>query len=70
MPTSVMRQADAFAGSGRLNRRQRIELRNKVERLSELFDWSALGSHYHEAHDLALERVGGVKPGTFELKVV
>jgi glycogen(starch) synthase len=51
-------------------RRQRIELRNRVERLSELFDWSALASHYHEAHDLALDRVGGVRPGTFELRVV
>jgi glycogen(starch) synthase len=53
-----------------LNRRQRIELRNRTERLSELFDWSSLISHYHEAHDLALERTGGVKPGTFELRVV
>jgi glycogen(starch) synthase len=53
-----------------LNRRQRIELRNKVERLGELFDWSALASHYHEAHDLALDRTGGVKPGAFELRVV
>ena len=53
-----------------LNRRQRIELRNRVERLSELFDWSVLVSHYHEAHDLALERTGGVRPGSFELRVV
>jgi glycogen(starch) synthase len=53
-----------------LNRRQRIEMRNRTERLSELFDWSALASHYHEAHDMALERTGGVKPGTFELRVV
>jgi glycogen(starch) synthase len=52
------------------NRRQRIEMRNKVERLSEVFDWSALVSHYHEAHDMALDRTGGVKPGTFELRVV
>lgn len=40
----------------RLTRRQRIELRNRVERLSDLFDWSVLGRHYHEAHDLALSR--------------
>jgi glycogen synthase len=39
-----------------MNRRQRIELRNRVERLGELFDWSALVRHYHAAHDLALER--------------
>ena len=53
-----------------LSRRQRIELRNRTERLSELFDWSALASHYHEAHDLALQRTGGTRPGTFELRVV
>lgn len=53
-----------------LNRRQRIELRNKTERASELFDWSALVSHYHEAHDLALQRTGGVIPGSFELRIV
>jgi glycogen(starch) synthase len=53
-----------------LNRRQRIELRNRTERLSELFDWSALVSHYHEAHDMALQRTGGVRPGSFELRVV
>ncbi|HVT88455.1 MAG TPA: glycosyltransferase [Tepidisphaeraceae bacterium] len=53
-----------------MTRRQRIELRNKTERLGELFDWSALVSHYHEAHDLALERIGAVKPGKFELRFV
>ena len=41
------------------SRRQRIEMRNRVERLGEMFDWSNLVSHYHEAHDLALERTGG-----------
>jgi glycogen(starch) synthase len=54
----------------RMNRRERITARNRVERLSEVFDWSALASHYHEAHDLALTRTGGMKPGTFELRVV
>jgi len=39
-----------------MNRRQRIELRNRVERLGELFDWSVLARHYDEAHQLALER--------------
>jgi glycogen synthase len=39
-----------------LNRRQRIELRNRVERLSEMFDWSNLIRHYHGAHELALQR--------------
>jgi glycogen(starch) synthase len=54
----------------RLTRRQRIELRNRVERLSELFDWSVLARHYHEAHDLALERTLGLRPGKLETKVV
>jgi len=51
-----------------LNRRQRIELRNRTERLSELFDWGVLVSHYHKAHDLALERVG--KKGKVEVRMV
>ena len=54
----------------RLQRRQRIELRNKTERMGELFDWSALVKHYHAAHDLAMERVGAPKMGKFELKMV
>jgi glycogen(starch) synthase len=53
-----------------LNRRQRIELRNRVERLSQLFDWSNLVRHYNEAHELALERVGAPRPGRFELRLV
>jgi glycogen(starch) synthase len=40
-----------------LSRRERIELRNEVERRSVEFDWSKLGDAYHKAHDLALERV-------------
>jgi glycogen synthase len=40
-----------------LGRRDRIMLRNSVESLSQHFDWSNLGQHYHEAHDLALDRV-------------
>jgi len=39
-----------------LSRRQRIELRNKVERLGERFDWSILITFYNQAHDLALSR--------------
>jgi len=40
-----------------LNRRERIGLRNNVESFSEHFDWHNLGKRYHEAHDLALDRV-------------
>ncbi len=51
-----------------LNRRQRIELRNKTERLGELFDWSALVRHYHEAHSMALERKGVKQVGSVEVR--
>jgi glycogen(starch) synthase len=55
-----------------LSRRQRIEMRNRVERLSELFDWSALVVHYHEAHDMALERGAGARrsAGRVEVRLV
>jgi glycogen(starch) synthase len=62
--------ADHLLTFAQQTRRQRIELRNRVERLSEMFDWSNLVSHYHEAHDMALERTGGRKPGTFEPRIV
>ena len=41
-----------------LRRRDRIALRNTVERFSWEFDWSRLGPAYHRAHDMALERQG------------
>jgi glycogen(starch) synthase len=53
-----------------LSRRQRIELRNNVEKLGELFDWSVLVRHYDEAHNLALERVGARRGGKVELRMV
>ncbi len=53
-----------------LDRRQRIELRNAAERAGEQFDWSKLIKHYHDAHDLALDRTGGKRPGRFEMRVV
>jgi glycogen synthase len=40
-----------------LSRRERVALRNEVEKRSWEFDWSKLGSAYHRAHDLALERM-------------
>ena len=42
----------------KLERRQRIEQRNRVEQLSEQFDWENLGRYYGDAHRLALERAG------------
>lgn len=40
-----------------LDRRERIELRNKTERLSELLDWKNLGKAYSTARELALQRL-------------
>ena len=33
----------------RLNRRQRIIMRNRTERLSDLLDWKSLGIYYRRA---------------------
>lgn len=41
-----------------MSRRERIALRNTVEDFSTHFDWHNLGKRYHEAHELALDRVG------------
>lgn len=38
------------------SRRQRINQRNRTERLSELLDWKALGLEYSKARQLALRR--------------
>jgi glycogen(starch) synthase len=40
-----------------LRRRERIALRNAVERSSWEFDWGRLATNYHRAHDLALDRI-------------
>lgn len=53
-----------------LNRRQRIELRNHVERQGENFDWSVLVRHYDDAHNMALERTGAKRLGTLEVRMV
>lgn len=37
-----------------LTLRERIEVRNRAESLSERFDWTHLAKHYHELHDRAL----------------
>jgi glycogen(starch) synthase len=67
---AVQQLADHLMRFLQLSRRQRIELRNNVERLGELFDWSVLVRHYDTAHNLALERKGAVKAGTVEVRVV
>jgi glycogen(starch) synthase len=42
------------------DRRSRIELRNRTERLSDNFDWGTLIVHYNDAHKLAMQRKAGV----------
>jgi glycogen(starch) synthase len=54
----------------RLNRRQRIEMRNRVERLSELFDWSVLIFNYQYAYQTALERGAAYRPGKVDVRMV
>src|SRR5439155_18086959 len=54
----------------RMSRRTRIELRNRTEWLSEHFDWSVLVRHYHEAHDMALQRRGAPKIGEVQVRMV
>ena len=39
-----------------MTRRERIELRNKSERLSDRFDWSVLSEHYYAAQQEALRK--------------
>jgi glycogen(starch) synthase len=39
----------------RLNRRQRREIRNRVERVSHIFDWSEVIRHYETAYTRALK---------------
>ena len=45
-----------------LSRRQRIEMRNRVERLTHRFDWERLVVHYHKVHDKALGYLSGNQP--------
>lgn len=41
----------------KMNRRERIMQRNRVENISDVFDWSNLRSYYDTAHDLASKRL-------------
>ena len=44
----------------KLTRRERIQLRNRCERLSDLLDWKVLGVEYQKARRLALKRHYGL----------
>ncbi|MGB0863152.1 MAG: glycosyltransferase [Saprospiraceae bacterium] len=54
---SVEQLADYMFDFVQLNRRQRIELRNNVEKHSDVFAWNNLGRHYMEAYRMAMEKM-------------
>lgn len=56
---SIGQLTDILHRFTRLTRRERIALRNRTERLSELFDWANLYASYNQAHEMALERAYG-----------
>lgn len=47
----------------KMERRERIVLRNEVDKRSWDFDWAKLGRAYHAAHDLALGRFAAEESG-------
>ncbi|HEY3245195.1 MAG TPA: glycosyltransferase [Phycisphaerae bacterium] len=53
---AIEQLTDILAEFCQLNRRQRIELRNRTEQVSELLDWAHMGKYYRQARELALER--------------
>lgn len=53
---SANQLADSMLKILTTERRERIDLRNRVEATSPLFDWKQLSTYYWEAHKLALER--------------
>lgn len=53
---SIERLTHIMTAFTHLNRRQRIKLRNRVERLSERLDWNELNHEYEEARNMALSR--------------
>lgn len=55
--TSVAELADKMYNLTVLERRDRIALRNRVDRSAEHFDWSNLASYYDRAHAMALQRL-------------
>lgn len=53
---SVEQLVDDMEGFVKKNRRQRINQRNRTERLSDLLDWRRMGLEYVKARQLALRR--------------
>jgi glycogen(starch) synthase len=58
---SVNQLTDSLIQVLGMDRRERIDLRNRVEATSPLFDWKLLSNYYWEAHKLALQRATGLR---------
>jgi len=56
---SIDQMAEIMLNFCHMTRRDRVELRNQVERLSQMLDWRNLGRCYAEARSLALSRLSG-----------
>ncbi len=56
---SIAQLADIMMRFCAMNRRQRIQLRNRVERLAQCLDWTELNPAYEEARALAMQRAYG-----------
>lgn len=54
---AIEQLADYMFDFVQLNRRERIELRNNVERHSDLFAWDSLGRNYMEAYRMAIAKL-------------
>lgn len=53
---SIIQLSDHMYDFCQLSRRQRIILRNRTERLSELLDWKNLGVYYRKARAMAIKK--------------
>lgn len=60
---SINQLTDCMEGFCSMSRRQRINQRNRTERLSDLLDWKRMGLEYIKARQLALRRA---YPDAFE----
>lgn len=60
---SINQLTDIMEEFTKMNRRQRINQRNRTERLSDLLDWKRMGLEYVNARQLALRRA---YPSAFE----
>ncbi|XP_057289340.1 glycogen [starch] synthase, muscle-like [Hydractinia symbiolongicarpus] len=65
---SIQQMSDHMYDFCQLSRRQRIILRNRTERLSELLDWKSLGIYYQHARVLAIRKTHPVRTPRLRLR--